>query len=160
MSTALKILIVEDEEPMALLIERIVKPLMGHFPGSQVIFAHSMKIALEIIATFPAPSVALLDLRLPDSDIDQTIAKLDAFEDRCPVVIVTGYAEGQVRTLLEGRNIGMITKDDALSQPGMLLRMITWAAERWHAGRYERVLRDINRMKEIVKNATAYSLEN
>jgi CheY-like chemotaxis protein len=144
----LKILIVEDEEPMAQLLEKLVKPLRQHFPNSEVILANRMEQALSILSTFPSPDVMLLDLTLPDSTLEQTIAKIDQIEGQCPVVLVTGHAREKVLKLL-GRDIPIVEKAPAMLETNILVRVIVKAVEVWQASRWSRITRNLNRMKEI-----------
>ena len=83
MCDRIHILIVEDEKPMADLMERLVKPLLSHFAGSQVTVAHKLVDALLTVRAYNAPDIVLLDLTLPDSDIENTMNHIDEIDSRC-----------------------------------------------------------------------------
>lgn len=150
MPERLKILIVEDEQPVADVLERLVAPLKDSFPGSQVILATRMADALEIIGSIPSPDITLLDLSLPDSSIEETIGRLRDIEAVCPVVIVTGHATERVIAMMGDLKVPVIDKSIALFESNFLVRAIVRVVEAWQKNRWARIDRNLNRMKEMI----------
>lgn len=153
MCDRIHILIVEDEKPMADLMERLVKPLLSHFPGSQVTVAHKLVDALLTVRAYNAPDIVLLDLTLPDSDIENTMNHIDEIDSRCAVVIVTGHSRERVKQMLLNDSIPIVDKSAAITNPGMLARVIVKAFGYWHQQHFDRIQRNLARMRQIVTEA-------
>lgn len=149
---SLRILIVEDNSGMVTVMQQLVSPLLLKFPGSIVTVAHEMEEALSAIRTVPLPDIVLLDLSLPDSTIEETILRIDEIESQCPVLIVTGHAIDRVRKLI-ARPVEVVEKIN-LNEPGLIIRVMIKVIAAWHEGRFDRIQRNLLRMREIVNGAT------
>lgn len=86
------VLIIEDDEPMAAALGRVVAPW-----GCRVQIARTYAAAMESMQTI-RPALTLLDIHLPDgSGLDWLAAiRRDARTERLPVVIVTGNASAEL----------------------------------------------------------------
>lgn len=114
----MRILIVEDSQPIQILLERIVKPLMAEFPGSTIIISNTLAGALVHLSEMPYPDIALLDLTLDDATIEQTIASIPRMQETCPVAIVTGHSKEKVKELLGDIEVPIIEKDPQIWRRG------------------------------------------
>lgn len=82
------ILIVEDEPSIAKLWTMLLASL-----GKEFRLAHDMTTALREMQLEPFPDLILLDLRLPDSSSEETLASIPRFKAINPeaiVLVVTG----------------------------------------------------------------------
>jgi DNA-binding response OmpR family regulator len=86
-----RILVVDDHAPSAEMVAEILG-LEGH----DVRIAHSAAQALECVQDF-APSVAVLDIGLPDEDGFEVARKIKARNDPVPIhlIALSGYGQSQ-----------------------------------------------------------------
>lgn len=89
-----KILVIDDEPA----IRKLLRMGLGA-QGYDVIEAPSGKIALELLAS--APSLAILDLGLPDIDGLELLKKLRGANERLPIVVLSSRSDeaGKVAAL-------------------------------------------------------------
>lgn len=151
---AIRILIVEDEKSFQIIFERLVKPLTEHFKGSTVTVASRLRDAMQIIAGYPPPDIVILDLNLPDSAMAETIKRLDEIEERCPLIIVTGYSTDLVRGLIKSqREYEIVQKDENLYTK--LAKAVVAVFSAWHRKKEQQDRQEqqdrIDRMEEIVR---------
>jgi CheY-like chemotaxis protein len=100
------VLIVDDEEDMRLAVKMLL-----HRLGHSTFEAPDGKSALSLLASSPV-DVVLLDIRMPEMDGTQVLAKIRESHKDLPVVMVTGY--GSVDTAVEVMRLGA---DDYISKP-------------------------------------------
>ena len=90
----MKILIVEDQELVAMIWERALRPL-----SVRVILAATMEEALRAMHEIPPPDLVFLDLHLPDSQTaESTLASIQTIKGLNPevvIVVVTGLLTGE-----------------------------------------------------------------
>lgn len=81
-----KALIVEDDKPIALLLESLIKPLVD-----ETFVCYTMACALEYIKTHNNPDIVTLDLNLPDSRWQETLHHIaDLKAENTVLFVVTG----------------------------------------------------------------------
>lgn len=155
-SESLRVLIVEDEEAVSGRIAELIQPLLAAFPGSMVTIVRSKAEAWRTIDKIPAPHVVLLDLALEDSFIDDTIASVEAMEERSAVVIVTGSSRERVMKTLKSKTAEIIEKTDFIlsGEPSLLVGAIARAMSGWRKRRFERLDALIARAKVVERDLT------
>lgn len=119
----MRILIVEDSPELAKLIARYVSGM-----AREVIIAESMAEADAIIHRADPFDLVTLDLNLPDSRIEDTIAKIKDIKKTNPnglLVVITGVVrpEDQAR-VKEGGADGYIYKVDIMGKPATFLNTL------------------------------------
>lgn len=85
----MRILIVEDEPAVSRLIARFLQPVATESP----LIAATMKEAKDIIGTTNPIDLVTLDLLLPDSSAEQTLAsikEIKALKPDCLLIVLTG----------------------------------------------------------------------
>lgn len=105
----MRVLIVEDHENMARLMEASLQIILAAFPGSIVTITPSLAAAKETIRANP-PDLIVLDLALSDSGLQQTLSEVHEMNKQSPLVIVTG--NWQQMESHEGASV--VRKDDNL----------------------------------------------
>lgn len=84
----MKVLIIEDDSRLALILRHFLEPI-----ASSITVAANMEEALKIVAEADDLSLITLDLGLPDSDVTSTIRKIKDIRLHKPdalIVVVTG----------------------------------------------------------------------
>ena len=99
-----RILVVDDEESIRLLLVRILEPL-----GYAVDAAANADTALEMMQETPA-DVALCDIKMPGHDGGWLIERLQGLYPGTAIVIATGMHELDPRLTLGPGVIGYVTK--------------------------------------------------
>lgn len=141
------ILIVEDDAMDAQLSERALKPIMEAFPGASVSIVSSLDLARDIARTqIPPPLLAIIDPGLPD--MEKTIEHLHEFEDKMPVVILTGRQPEEVASRVD-HAIQIVNKNDALKSPSLLHSAIATAYALFHGNAFGEQWDRIAKLKEI-----------
>lgn len=125
----LHVLIVEDDQLLAKLIEHHVGPIREAFPDAIVTVVHEWLDARQYLEQEPAPNVVLLDLSLPGSELLETIARVDALEERSALVIITGHRPEEFAGLFQSK-VEVLLKTPSLWNPGTIMRAIVRALER------------------------------
>lgn len=149
------ILIVEDSDALQKVMSNLVEPIVRKWPQSSKQFVKTFEAALEIANREPAPDIILLDLSLPDSTMESTIDRLDMFWDRSPVLIVTGHTPDEVREAMKDHAVPVLYKQDMVNNDGYgLIKAIASTMDLWHRAKFERMEKNIQRLREIAGNAT------
>lgn len=125
----LHVLIVEDDKLLARLIEHHVGPIREAFPDAIITVVHEWPDARKYLETDPAPNVVLLDLTVPGSELLETIARVDALEERSALVIITGHKPEEFMGLFKSK-VEVLLKTPSLWNPGTIMRAIVRALER------------------------------
>lgn len=150
MSAPIRILIVEDDPLYAEVVRSLVQPILNAFPGSSVTAVRTMEAALAAVAALDAPDLTLLDLTLPPSGMEETLAHLDALEDRTAVVIVTGQKEELIRRIIGDRKTPIVEKTLALpNAPGPLMTAIYLAVDAFQARRWSKQKTNLAILKQV-----------
>jgi hypothetical protein len=131
----LPILVVEDDHQLLKTIGDILR-LRGYAPIS----SSTGMDALQIVSQCAPVAVAVVDLRLPDMDGIDLIARLHEVSEITQVVILTGNAsvDSAVRAMRE-RSYDYLVKP---VHPEQLLDSIGRAGERWQRQRAEIAMKD------------------
>lgn len=90
----MNILLIEDEEPAANRIKKLLAQINPSFNVVEVI--ESVKTALEWLAANPSPDLILSDIQIADG------VSLEIFETikvKCPVIFITAHDEHVMRAL-------------------------------------------------------------
>jgi DNA-binding NtrC family response regulator len=107
MTTAVKVLLVDDEVPF---VSTVAKRLSRM--GFQVEVAHDGEDALCSLQEDPDIDVVVLDIRMPVMDGLQALAELKRRGSSTPVIILTGH--GTVELAIKGMKLGAF---DYLTKP-------------------------------------------
>ena len=131
----MQILVVDDDDQMLRTIGDILR-LRGYTPVSSSTAARALQLAAQ---TEPL-AVALVDLRLPDMDGIELVARLHDVSEITQVVILTGNAsvDSAVRAMRE-HSYDYLVKP---VHPDQLLDSIGRAGERWQRRRAEMQMRE------------------
>lgn len=119
----MRILIVEDSPELAKLIARYVKGI-----AREIIIAESMAQADAIIHQANPFDLVTLDLNLPDSRVEDTIAKIQEIKRTNPdglLVVITGVVrpEDQAKIMKSGAD-GYMYKVDIMGKPNTFLQTL------------------------------------
>ncbi|KJS02107.1 MAG: Fis family transcriptional regulator [Peptococcaceae bacterium BRH_c4a] len=101
-----KILVIDDEEHMCWALERAMKQ-----EGYQVLTTTRGRTGLDLIRE-EAPSLIILDLKMPEMDGMEVLKKAKELNPKLPVVMLT--AHGTIETAIEAMKIGAT---DYLAKP-------------------------------------------
>lgn len=85
-----KILIVDDEQEIAELLEEVLEQL-----GYKTAMAFSKAQASEVLREFE-PRIVLLDIRLPDGDGISFLKEIKANQPAVEVIMITGLADRDI----------------------------------------------------------------
>jgi hypothetical protein len=132
---SLQILVVDDDDQMLRTIGDILR-MRGYSPVS----SSTATRALQLAAQTETLAIALVDLRLPDMDGIELVARLHAVSEITLVVILTGNAsvDSAVRAMRE-HSYDYLVKP---VHPEQLLDSIGRAGERWQRRRAEVQMRE------------------
>lgn len=143
-------LIVEDDPGILLVYEKKLTAIRRAFPNSILSFTPSLAEAKRIASTPPFPDLVILDLTLPGSTWQETLAETRAFVDRSALLIVTGQPIEKVRSVLLDPEIEVLQKTPELFSGNAILetiaRVLNHRAEKVTA----RLQRNITGMREIL----------
>jgi two-component system OmpR family response regulator len=108
-----RVLIVEDEPALRLSYQRAFQPRYD------LVFASTGAEALELLEQEPPPDVAVLDMRLPDTDGVELLRRIRLTQPDLPVIITTAYMsiEPQLK-VLDLPHSGYIVKPFRLDELG------------------------------------------
>ena len=127
MTRSLKVLIVDDEPD----ILRIGELSLGELARWNVVVAHNSEEALAI-ARSDQLDVILLDMMLPDADVQTTIRNLKANSAACLILLTAAGGSDKARACLDIGASGVICKPfDPIELPSRILHILeTDAANR------------------------------
>lgn len=145
----LRVLIVEDEPNVAVMLELIIAPILKEWPNSTITKVRSFAEAEKIINSLPFPDVAIVDLTLPDSSMEQTIKNLSTLNARCPVVIITGHPREALIRLGLPFDAPVVFKNDEIN-PNVIVNAIARALILYRQTEWDRLETSIHRMKAKV----------
>lgn len=116
----MRILIIEDEEGAAFALRHFLQPL-----ASRIQIVTNMQQALEALKGVEEIDLITVDLGLPDSDVQSTIAQINAIRAMRPdsfIVVVTGQElPNLAETVTAAGADGFVTKQsDDFSSKGFL----------------------------------------
>lgn len=116
----MKILIIEDDERMALILKHFLEPV-----ASQIRIATTMEQALNELTQAEELSLITLDLGLPDSDVISTVKKIRDIRKAKPdslIVVVTGQEVPRLEDLAmeEGADGVVFKQGDSFTPKGFL----------------------------------------
>ncbi len=151
-----RILLCEDEQILADVLERMLGRLLAAFPGATVTRVESLWEVKDILRGL-APDVAILDLTLRDVSRETTIEEIKTIVTFCPVVVVTGASDSELRkkALANGAS-DYIYKPDMHANPGLLERAITAAITAFKISKREGLTREIEALRKF---ATTHASE-
>ncbi len=112
-----KILVIDDEEHMCWALERAMKQ-----EGYQVLTTTRGRTGIDLIRE-EAPSLIILDLKMPEMDGMEVLKKAKELNPKLPVVMLT--AHGTIETAIEAMKIGAtdyLTKPFDLDELKMVIR--------------------------------------
>lgn len=112
-----KILVIDDEEHMCWALERAMRQ-----EGYQVFTATRGQQGLELIRE-EAPSLVILDLKMPEMDGMEVLSRAKEMQPKLPVIILT--AHGTIETAIEAMKIGaadFITKPFDLDELKIVIK--------------------------------------
>lgn len=148
----LRILIVDDQPTMQAALDLMLEPLRLAWPDCVIIKADTFEQAVAIANKLPSPDVILLDLSLPDSTMESTLLRLSELSNRCPVVIITGHREESLKSAGFKDEVPVIFKDSSFIGE-KIIRAICIAITVFRQNEWDRMERNIQRMKELSGNA-------
>ncbi|WKV12003.1 response regulator [Marivirga harenae] len=129
---SLKILLVEDNLGDQFLVRQY---LMEEFPKLSLDIAANFRDSKTLLSKSTQPyKVILLDLSLPDVDVETLLKETTRLAPRTPIIILTGQED--VRTAIQALTLGCadyLLKDEITSKA--LRKSITYAFERKHIDR-------------------------
>lgn len=146
------VLIIEDDEGMARVFRQSILPV-----ASEVRIAHNLVEALIEMRRKPAPDMVLLDLRLPGSRPENTlahIAELKAVNPRVVVLVITGCVEDHLPALAAKLGAdGFRAKMDVSSQERLLAAVKETLQTRRTSSEpvWEKSLQIIERLSEMTQ---------
>lgn len=146
------ILIVEDQDNMAVVMQRLIAPVRKAWPDCAVTWVITLAAAKHIIASTCPPDVTVLDLSLNDSSVDATIAQIPHMKENTAIIVVTGHYE-VVPRIPEG--IPIIKKDEGMSKSFALVVARAFLSR--PNGPWAQADKAIERMKELEQQLTHVS---
>lgn len=100
------VLLVEDEPLVALIAEENL-----HAIGYEPVVTGNAAGAMSAVEAGLQPSFAVIDMGLPDARGDELVKRLRGLRPDLPVVIVSGYAESELRARFVGAaGVAIVTK--------------------------------------------------
>ena len=121
--------------------------------NSPVVIAELFEAA-RIINRNPPPDVVLLDLSFPESNMEQTLARLDEFEERSIIVLVTGAKRHQIEAIIGTRVVEIVEKNNSIFDDSIFKTI----ARAVNARRDKKSEERLNKIDDALQKF--YSLEN
>jgi two-component system OmpR family sensor kinase len=124
--TTIRVLLIEDDEAHAWFISRYLKQV----ENVRIALSHAATLAdgLRLLASQPFDAV-LLDLRLPDSDIDETVSRIIPHALNVPIIVLSTLEDPSLaKSALEQGAEDYLWKGNLSSE--LLYRAIQHAIER------------------------------
>lgn len=120
-SKASRVLVVDDEPQV-----RESTALMLELQGHRVTRASSGQEALDLCEDGPSFELVLLDLTMPGLDGSETLSKLRARHPQMPVIVMSGYAESDLRRRVSGsEGIAFLQKPFRAERLSQLVRTLS-----------------------------------
>jgi CheY-like chemotaxis protein len=94
------VLVVDDEE-----VVRSVARATFERHGCRVLLARNGAEGLEVLRANPAISLVVLDMTMPVLDGPATLEQIRRDGSEVPVIVLSGYSEGEVRRRFEGLRV-------------------------------------------------------
>lgn len=88
----MKILIIEDDDAFAGLVERFMSEI-----STDIVIAHSFRDAISVLTVIPLPDLITLDLSLPDSNTEATISRIHVLREaneKSVILVLSGIVTG------------------------------------------------------------------
>jgi len=153
----MRILIVEDVQLEAEMLERALYAFKILHEKPEVIVTNSFYAACEIVVNHTPPlDIVILDGTLSDVDMTETIRNVTEIEDHVPTFILTGYAKEDVEKMLadaQAAHIEVVEKGPGVFN-GMLTAIISRVIVKWHERR-NRKLRECLQVLDNFHRETA-----
>jgi len=106
MDKALRVLVVDDEAVLRVLLERILEK-----EGYEVFTAESVQVALEILESTEI-EVVISDINMPDTDGLELLNKIKKDYPNICVIMMTGYSDA-----FSVKDVLMLGADDYVTKP-------------------------------------------
>lgn len=147
----MRILVVEDDEGMGIVISHRLRMLRDKFPESEIVLVTTMDAARKQLAGIPWPDIVIADLTLPDSTLEATVAAMREVDRYSPVILLTGNPSGARAALIDGDEMEIVSKDGGTFTGPNLFEAIARAWIRF-CGRNDRLRQNIDRMRELISS--------
>ncbi len=146
-----EIFVVEDDPGMGIVLRMNLKRLLDRFTGSVLVIARTYGEVRERLLRYPPPDFIILDLNLPDSNMEETLSHYEELQEHSAVVIVTGQSKEKVMALLRNPEKAEVISKTAGGLDGNMLiaacaRALNWKRER----DTQRAMDNINVMHELL----------
>ncbi len=151
----MRILIVEDDPGIVLVYQRKLETLLKAFPEAVTTFATTLAEAKHIVAQAPYQDVIVLDLTLPGTEWEETVAAVPELSMNSALFIVTGQPEEKVRAMLSNPDIEVLHKTPELFFGHAFLEAIARAINRRTEKGTARIYGNLQAMKEYIAEAAA-----
>ncbi len=151
----MRILIVEDDPGIVLVYEKKLALLLKAFPDAVKTFATTLAEARRIAAEVPYQDVIVLDLTLPGTDWEETVAAVPELSMNSALFIVTGQPEEKVRAMLSNPDIEVLHKTPELFFGNSFLEAIARVLNRRTEKSTARIYGNLQAMKEYIAEAAA-----
>lgn len=148
----MKILIVEDDPGMGILLKKYLEGL----PDTELEVVRDLEAARKAYERIPPPDIVTLDLLLPDSAAEQTLAEIAKIKQINPhgcVVVMTGISTDpniQDKSLTAGAD-GFITKRVVGNRSGFLEAIANVLATKQDVPQYQQHLSLIEALTSTLK---------
>lgn len=143
----MRFLLIEDSDGVGEVITRKLELLRVKFPQSSVTVAPTMTAAREHLAASGYPDLAFVDLKLPDSEIEESVAMAIELDHHTPVIIMTGFPE-EARRLLGSYPIEVIPKDEHFARGASIFEAIGRALFRRE--NTDKIAENLTRLHELI----------
>lgn len=120
------------------MIQRTLQMFETALGTPEVIIVGSFAMALEIIRGINPSDIVILDTKLEDSTMQETISNVRLIEDYVPTFILTGHSKADVDALLWAANcahVQVVEKGPTTFERGFLTGVVATVISTWHARR-------------------------
>lgn len=111
----MKILVIEDEDGIGLVLKRLLGPIKERYPAAEIVWEKNMEGARKHLQAVPLPALIVADLVLPDSTLEKSVATVRTIHPFSPTVIFTGQDSPRVIKELgpDAEEIAVVEKHDS-----------------------------------------------